>query len=330
MASLFPAPQQYFDNNGDPLAGGKVYFYDAGTTTPKNTYTDQSGATPNANPVILDSAGRASIWGTGAYKEVVRTSANVLISTKDSVTLGTEIASGYVTNAMLADMPANSIKARSASTTGVPNDVALSASTLLGRGSTGNVSAITLGANLYCNEQVLNSVSPTLPLIINQYYGASHVAGNAGTNLTALLNRLYAIPIYISSAAIAVRIGLFVATSGGTNARMGIYDTVNGQPKNLVLDAGIVTTVMGTRELTISQSLSAGWYWLVYVSQSGGEQVYGITSADCTSLLGVSGSQGENVTGFYKAFTYAALPSDIGSGLIINSTQIMPRLVLRF
>jgi len=94
MASLFPAPQQYFDNNGDPLAGGKVYFYEAGTTTPKNTYTDQGGLTANANPVILDASGRpdsngtpVGIWGTGTYKEVVTTSTGSPISTKDNVSI---------------------------------------------------------------------------------------------------------------------------------------------------------------------------------------------------------------------------------------------------
>jgi hypothetical protein len=35
--------QRFFDSNGNPLAGGKLYSYAAGTTTPQSTYTDQSG-----------------------------------------------------------------------------------------------------------------------------------------------------------------------------------------------------------------------------------------------------------------------------------------------
>lgn len=54
--------QRYFDDNGDPLAGGKLYSYIAGTTTPQATYTDATGATPNTNPVILDSTGSANVW----------------------------------------------------------------------------------------------------------------------------------------------------------------------------------------------------------------------------------------------------------------------------
>lgn len=87
-ASLIPTPvMQFFDSNGDPLVGGKVYTYAAGTSTPLATYTDQGGATPNANPVILDSRGEAAIWfGGSSYKLVLKTSVDVLIWTADNVT----------------------------------------------------------------------------------------------------------------------------------------------------------------------------------------------------------------------------------------------------
>ncbi|GAC1664577.1 MAG: hypothetical protein PVS3B2_00450 [Candidatus Dormibacteraceae bacterium] len=69
--NLSPLPKMRFtDSNGNPLVGGKVFTYAAGTTTKQNTYTDASGGTPNANPVLLDSRGEASIWldQTLAYK----------------------------------------------------------------------------------------------------------------------------------------------------------------------------------------------------------------------------------------------------------------------
>ncbi len=68
---LSPLPKQRFtDANGNPLSGGKVFTYAAGTNTKQNSYTDSTGATPNANPVILDSRGEAAIWldQTLAYK----------------------------------------------------------------------------------------------------------------------------------------------------------------------------------------------------------------------------------------------------------------------
>ena len=80
---------QEFDSSGDPLAGGKVYTYYAGTTTPLASYTTQAATTPNANPVILDSAGRASIWlGPYAYRIILKTSADVTVWDDDNVQLG--------------------------------------------------------------------------------------------------------------------------------------------------------------------------------------------------------------------------------------------------
>jgi hypothetical protein len=45
-----------------PLAGGKLYFYQAGTSTPQAAYTDATGLVALPNPVILDANGQASPW----------------------------------------------------------------------------------------------------------------------------------------------------------------------------------------------------------------------------------------------------------------------------
>jgi hypothetical protein len=75
---------QELDNDGEPLAGGKVYTYAAGTTTDKVTYTDADETAQNTNPIILDSAGRANIWlDEGTYKFVITDSNDVVIRTVD-------------------------------------------------------------------------------------------------------------------------------------------------------------------------------------------------------------------------------------------------------
>jgi hypothetical protein len=83
------AGAQFFDNNGNPLAGGLIYTYAAGTTTPIATYTSSSGLTANANPIVLDSAGRtpAQIWLTAgnSYKFVLETALGVTIKTDDNI-----------------------------------------------------------------------------------------------------------------------------------------------------------------------------------------------------------------------------------------------------
>lgn len=87
MANLSPSPKlQFFDANGNPLSGGKLYTYAAGTTTPLATYTDFGAGTPNTNPIILDSRGEANVWlGSAAYKLVLTTSTGVEIWTVDNV-----------------------------------------------------------------------------------------------------------------------------------------------------------------------------------------------------------------------------------------------------
>jgi hypothetical protein len=97
MAILTPMPvMQFFDGLGNPLAGGKLYTYEAGTTTPLATYTDQTGNTANTNPVILDSEGRANIWlvTTDLYYWELDNSNNVQIWTADNI--GSIVASADV------------------------------------------------------------------------------------------------------------------------------------------------------------------------------------------------------------------------------------------
>jgi hypothetical protein len=97
MAVIATPPKlQFFDANGAPLVGGKLYSYAAGTTTPQATYTDAGGVTPNANPIILDSRGEASVWlGTALYKFKLTTSTDVEVWTVDNV-------GGFATLAQLA------------------------------------------------------------------------------------------------------------------------------------------------------------------------------------------------------------------------------------
>lgn len=84
---------QFFTNDGVPLAGGKIYSYEAGTTTPVVTYTTDAATTAHTNPIILDSAGRVPLGGQiwlkdgelSFYKFVLKTAVDVLIATYDYV-----------------------------------------------------------------------------------------------------------------------------------------------------------------------------------------------------------------------------------------------------
>jgi len=88
MAVVTPTPKaQFFYADGTPLVGGKLYSYEAGSTTPQNTYTDYTGLVPNENPVILDSRGEANVWlGEASYKFKLTDENEVEIWTVDYVT----------------------------------------------------------------------------------------------------------------------------------------------------------------------------------------------------------------------------------------------------
>lgn len=90
-APLMGPSAQFFDANGNPLSGGKLYAYAAGTSTPQSTfptYVDGlNGTNANANPVILDSAGRAVIFCQAlGYKFVLQDSGGATLWTVDNVT----------------------------------------------------------------------------------------------------------------------------------------------------------------------------------------------------------------------------------------------------
>ncbi len=84
---LYSPKFQAFDTNGFPLAGGKLYSYAAGTSTPLPTYTTRAGDVPNTNPVILDANGEADIWTTPGvlYKFVLTDSGDTTRWTEDNV-----------------------------------------------------------------------------------------------------------------------------------------------------------------------------------------------------------------------------------------------------
>ena len=71
MLTLPNGKSQFLDADGNPLAGGFVYHYVPGTTTPKDTYKDYGGAALNTNPIVLEPDGFAVIFGDGSYRQIV-------------------------------------------------------------------------------------------------------------------------------------------------------------------------------------------------------------------------------------------------------------------
>jgi hypothetical protein len=80
---------QFIDANGDPLTGGQIETYLAGSSTPAATYTSSAGTTAQSNPIILNSLGSPTspIWLTGgsAYKFVVKNASGSTLRTIDDI-----------------------------------------------------------------------------------------------------------------------------------------------------------------------------------------------------------------------------------------------------
>lgn len=73
IATPMPQPRAKFTNKlGLPLSGGKVYTYEPGTDIPKKTWRDVDKSVENTNPIQLDAAGEADIYGVGFYRVVVK------------------------------------------------------------------------------------------------------------------------------------------------------------------------------------------------------------------------------------------------------------------
>lgn len=73
-----------------PLASGKVYTYDAGTSTPRSLYTNSEKSSTVANPFILGADGCGQAYADGSYKFIIKDSADVTKYTYDNLVFGVD------------------------------------------------------------------------------------------------------------------------------------------------------------------------------------------------------------------------------------------------
>ena len=71
LRALWPVTQQFQNKNGSNLVSGKVYIYYQGRTALATTYHDQEGTVVNANPVLLDNNGRATVFVNTIYSYTI-------------------------------------------------------------------------------------------------------------------------------------------------------------------------------------------------------------------------------------------------------------------
>lgn len=154
---------QFFDNNGQPLSGGKIYTYAAGTTVPQATYTSALGGTPHANPIVLDSAGRVpggEIWLTDGlvYKFVIETSTASLIGTYDNIT---GVNSNFVNYTVQEEV-----------ITATAGQTVFNLSTINYTPGTNSLSVYIDGVNQYVGDSYLETDSDTVTFTSGVHVGA--------------------------------------------------------------------------------------------------------------------------------------------------------------
>lgn len=105
-----------------PLAGGLLYTYQAGSTTPLTSYTSVGGDIPCANPIILGVNGIAptAIWLTSgvSYKFVLATADNITLYTYDNI-------AGIPSSADILNVPSGAILVWSGAVSAVPSGYTL-------------------------------------------------------------------------------------------------------------------------------------------------------------------------------------------------------------
>ena len=219
-----------FDSYGQILAGGQIFTYQAGSSTPLTTYTTINGNIPNQNPIILGTDGKLpqELWLQSgySYKFVVQDSANNLVDTYDNIAgILTQIPSASPT------LPSGVILIWSGSTGSIPSGYVicdgsngtpdLRNSFVLGAGN-----SYTVGQTGGSTDAIVVSHTHTATSVVTDpghVHSGSFLAfasGGVGPAGGSTINTAS-----VNSATTGITVGTSNATTGtsGTNANMPPY-----------------------------------------------------------------------------------------------------------
>jgi hypothetical protein len=246
MATILPTGEtQFLDANGDPLAGGTVTFYIPGTTTPKDTWQNSGQSILNSNPVTLDAGGRAIIYGSGAYRQVVKDSlGNLIWDTETSEPNAGSVSFG-------------------GTSAGTANAQTLSA----GQFSFGDGQIISFIAGLSNTGAMTISIggSSPIPILKNGASGpVSLVAGDI------VAGNSYFIQYSLSLASFSLLLSVAPAIPSGAFLKGYLYgltlanDTGGDPANNIIFSAGSsgsdgTTAVLMTSAAPLTKKLNAAW-----------------------------------------------------------------------
>lgn len=147
------------------------------------------------------------------------------------------------------------------------------------------------------------SLPPFLVATVSQYFISSDDAW--GSQAGFQQNQVQYVPVYLPAATydrIAIRSG--ASHSGTSTVRLGLYNAgSDGKPSTVVFDAGTVAVNAASTnfEITINQTISAGYYYLAGVNQSANNTFIAYGSGDSPPSVRIgTGLNANYFTGFHQ------------------------------
>ncbi len=267
---------------------------------------------------------------------------------RSTLGLGSLAVLSSVANANMANMATATFKGRTSAGSGSPEDLTATQATALldtfttslkglapasGGGTSNFLRADGTWAAPSGGGGGSGSLTPELSSVTDSRLVPFSSAASR-TSFGLAQNILFFVMVYVPRSTTFTRIGLRRSATGtASNVRLGIYEDADGRPGLLISDCGVVN-VPGTgntySEVTISQTLSQGMYWLAAVGESASIG-YEVSFAVGNVTNGLTGTSTSRTYGcFSRSFTYAALPADeTSSTLSFGCGEYTPTLFLR-
>jgi hypothetical protein len=311
VSAAFP---QAFDNNGNPLNGGTLSFFAAGTSTPQTVYSDAALTTPLANPYTLDSAGRAPaiFLAASSYKIVLKDSGGATIATVDNFAGATYLAQQAVVPVV-----------QTTTSTGTVNDFALTSTTaplvILRCNNASDLILTGFVAGVAGQRVIVQAVGAGNVLLTNQ---AGSTAANRLINFATSANT-----------PLAAGAGVAEYVRDGTTARWRLETHDQGAPITPTFAAGTYTAngamswTVGSGDVTTQTYLLRG-RMLTVSTLLQSTTVGGVVS---TALIvsnaawgGFSAAKSASIPGIVNdnAAAFAAAHETVGSALGADTTHI--------
>lgn len=147
-------------------------------------------------------------------------------------------------------------------------------------------------------------------------------------------NVIYAVRIFVNATRTftKMRCAVGVAWSAGSTLRMAITnETESCTPGTLILDTGtIAADSTGFKDFTISQSLSPGWYWLLWSTNGTGGQISaGTATASPNGVFTASATSSGNIQYLSRSLTYAAYGDQTGATWAVTFNSNAMRLLIQ-